>query len=217
MRRPRRSTLIVVAAAAVFGAAAGIGYFLGGRHAAPPNYSDIVTPPPVSWPAGTRRAPDFTLRDQQGVPISLRAIRGQTTIVTFLDPLCRNICPLEARVLADALRRLPEADRPALIAVSVNPSGDTLATFRADARHWRLTPDWRWAIGSHAQLAAVWRKYDIQVKVATKRLAGVTVGEVEHGDAAYIIDRSGYERGMFLYPFTARDLEHEIRLLDGTA
>jgi len=98
----------------------------------------------------------------------------------------------------------------------VNPQGDTRATFRADARHWQLTPDWRWATGSHAQLAAVWRKYDIQVKVATKRLAGITVGEVEHGDATYIIDHSGNERGMFLYPFTAADVAHEIRIVDGT-
>lgn len=217
MRPPRRPTLIVTAAAAVFGTAAGIGYFLGNRHATPDNYAAVVTPPPVSWPAGTRKAPDFTLRDQRDVPISLRAFRGQTTIVTFLDPLCRNICPLEARVLADAIRHLPQGIRPALIAVSVNPHGDTHTTFRADARHWRLTPSWRWAIGSHAQLAAVWRKYDIQVKVATKRLAGVTVGEVEHGEAAYIIDRSGYERAMFLYPFTSADLEREIRAVDAAA
>ena len=216
MRPLRRSTLIA-AAAAVFAAAAGIGYFLGGRHASTANYSAIVTPPPVSWPAGTRKAPDFTLRDQRGVPISLRGLRGQTTIVTFLDPLCRNICPLEARVLADAIRHLPPAIRPALIAVSVNPHGDTGATFRADARHWQLTPGWRWAIGSHAQLAGVWRKYDIQVKVATKQLADVTVGEVEHGAAAFIVDRSGYERGMFLYPFTPADVTHEIRIINGTA
>jgi len=216
MPSPRRSMLLI-AAAAVFAAAAGIGFFvLGDRHSSPANYWAVVTPPPVSWPAGTRKAPAFTLRDQRGAPVSLRAFRGRTTIVTFLDPLCRNICPLEARILADAIRGLPQARRPTVIAVSVNPRGDTPATFRVDARHWRLTPGWRWAIGSPAQLAAVWRKYDIQVKDATKQLAGVTVGEVEHGDAAYIVDRSGYERGMFLYPFTASDVDHEIRIIDGT-
>lgn len=162
-------------------------------------------------------ATNFQLVDQRGAPISLRSFRGRTTILTFLDPLCRNVCPLEARVLADAIRGLPQATRPAIIAVSVNPQGDTHANFRADAAHWRLTTNWRWAIGSRKQLAAVWRKYGIEVKVVTKRVAGVTVREVEHGDAAFIIDRSGYRRAMFLFPFLAGDVEHEIRTIGSTS
>jgi len=103
--------------------------------------------------------------------------------------------------------------------VSINPQGDTRANFRADASHWRLTKNWRWALGSQKQRAAVWRKYEIQVRVVTKRLSGVTVREVEHGDAAFIVDRNGYRRAMFLFlfPFTAPDVEQEIRTIDGSA
>ena len=61
----------------------------------------------------------------------------------------------------------------------------------------------------------MWRKYEIEVKIVTKRLSGVTVREVEHGDAAFIVDRSGYQRAMFLYPFTAVDVEHELRKVAG--
>lgn len=215
-QRPRaRLILAGVVGAALVGAGAGIGFAILGGHDGPPRkISALITPPPLSWRAGARPAPAFTLLDQAGAPLSLRAFHGRTTIVTFLDPLCRNICPLEARVLANALRDLPQPTRPALVAVSVNPHGDTPAIFRADARHWRLTPDWRWAVGSRAQLAAVWRKYDIEVKTVTTHHAGVSVSEVEHGDATFIVDRAGYERALFFYPFTAVDIAHEIRLLD---
>jgi hypothetical protein len=42
--------------------------------------------PPVSWPAGRRRAPVFRLRDQLGRPVSLAGLRGRPVIVTFIDP-----------------------------------------------------------------------------------------------------------------------------------
>lgn len=214
-RRGRSRLLAVAAVLVMLGVVAGALVVVRGHSASRASQSPTVTPPPVTWLAGARAAPNFRLVDQRGASVSLRSFRGRTTIVTFLDPLCRNVCPLEARVLADAIRGLPPAVRPAIVAVSVNPRGDTRANFDADSRHWRLTPDWRWAIGSRTQLAAVWRKYEIEVKIVTKRLSGVTVREVEHGDAAFIVDRSGYQRAMFLYPFTAVDVEHELRKVAG--
>lgn len=217
-RRGLPRPLAGLAALAILAALVGAVVALHGRdHTSSANQDASFTPPPVTWQRGSHMAANFQLVDQRGAPISLRAFRGRTTIVTFLDPLCRNVCPLEARVLADAIRRLPQAIRPAIIAVSVNPQGDTRANFRADAAHWRLTANWRWAIGSRKQLAAVWRNYEIEVRVVTKRVAGVTAREVEHGDAAFIIDRSGYRRAMFLFPFLAADVEHEIRTIDSTS
>lgn len=217
--RGRTWLLAGFAVLVVLGAAAAAAVIVrhGPRASPPSNQFSTITPPPVTWAAGSRRAPDFQLVDQRGAAISLRSLRGRTTIVTFLDPLCKNVCPLEARVLAEALRGLPPAIRPAIVAVSVNPPADTRANFRADASHWHLTPDWRWAIGSRSQLAAVWRKYEIDVKVVTTRLAGASVREVEHGAAAFIVDRSGFQRSMFLFPFTAPDVEHEIRRIDASA
>ena len=80
------------------------------------------------------------------------------------------------------------------------------------------SPGWetRWAIGSQKRLSAVWRNHDARSGSSTKRLAGTNVREVEHGDAASIVDRSGYRRAMFLFPFTAPDVAHEIRTIDGS-
>lgn len=165
-----------------------------------------ASPPVVTWAAGARRAPNFTLTDQNGKAFSLSELRGRPVIVTFLDPLCRNLCPLEARVLSNAVRRLPAAARPAVVSVSVNPWGDTSGNFREDAVHWNLSRNWRWGIGSSAVLARVWKQYEIAVQVTKKVIAGVSVREISHTEAAYLIDPAGNERALLLYPFQAADV-----------
>jgi protein SCO1 len=169
--------------------------------------------PPVSWPAGRRRAPDFRLVDQAGRRVSLAYYRGRPVIVTFIDPLCRNFCPLEAKQLNDLVRSLPARSRPAILAVSVNVYGDARANLLQDVAKWRLVPEWRWGVGSGRQLARVWRRYQVGVLVTTKRIAGVKVHEISHTEAAYVIDRGGYERALFMWPFRAQDVLAALRRL----
>jgi cytochrome oxidase Cu insertion factor (SCO1/SenC/PrrC family) len=205
---------LLLAGALVAGAGAGIGIAVASSSGT--SAPKAVAPPPMradeTWPAGARRAAGFRLRDQHGAPISLDALRGRPTVVTFLDPVCRNLCPIEARALGAVVRRLG-AQAPNVVAVSVNPGADTVANFRSDAREWRLPATWRWATGSHAALARVWHAYRIAVQVQTKRLAGVTVHEVAHTEEAYVIDAHGFQRALFLFPFRAADVERTIRSL----
>ncbi|HEY3960946.1 MAG TPA: SCO family protein [Gaiellaceae bacterium] len=165
-----------------------------------------ATPPPVSWAAGTRRAPGFTLLDQHGRQVSLAGYRGRPVIVTFIDPLCRNFCPLEAAQLNKLVRALPARSRPAIVAVSTNVYGNARVNLLQDAGRWRLVPQWRWAVGDNRQLSNVWRRYLIDVRVTTKKIAGVTVHYISHTEAAYVIDSRGYERALFLWPFRAQDV-----------
>jgi cytochrome oxidase Cu insertion factor (SCO1/SenC/PrrC family) len=167
----------------------------------------------ASWSAGARRAPDFELVDQTGRRVSLAGYRGRTVIVTFIDPLCRNFCPLEAKQLNDLVRSLPARSRPAIVSVSVNVYGNARANLQEDVVKWRLGPQWRWAVGSGGDLARVWRRYQIGVLVTTKRIAGVRVHEVSHTEAAYVVDRRGYERALFLWPFRAQDVSAALRRL----
>jgi cytochrome oxidase Cu insertion factor (SCO1/SenC/PrrC family) len=172
-----------------------------------------ATPPPVSWAAGTRRAPDFRLVDQVGKPVSLAAYRGRPVIVTFIDPLCRNFCPLEAKQLNELVRSLPARSRPGIVAVSVNVYGNARRNLLEDVARWRLVPQWRWAIGSDRQLARAWRSYRVGVLVTTKRIAGVRVHEISHTEAAYVIDARGFERALFMWPFHAGDVLATLRRL----
>lgn len=169
--------------------------------------------PDAVWPAGARLAPDFRLRDQDGRAISLRSLRGRPVILTFIDPVCRDLCPLEAQVLNEVERQVAPPARPAIVAVSVNPGADTQANLRLDARKWRLAPGWRWALGPARRLAAVWQGYQIGVRVTKKVIAGVTVREVAHVEAAYVIDARGYQRALYVYPFRADDVASTVRTL----
>jgi cytochrome oxidase Cu insertion factor (SCO1/SenC/PrrC family) len=179
--------------------------------------ADAPTAAAATWAAGMRRAPDFRLVDQGGGPVSLSSFRGRPVIVTFIDPLCRNFCPLEAQQLNELVRRLPAAQRPAIVAVSVNVYGNARANLLQDVAKWRLVPEWRWAVGRTRQLATVWRRYRIGVLVTTKRVAGVTVHEISHTEAAYVIDRRGYERALFLWPFGAKDVRAALAKLSSSS
>ncbi len=167
-----------------------------------------------TWPAGSRPAPAFTLRDQGGRPISLRSLRGRIVILAFVDPVCRNFCPLEASLIGDVERALSPQSRPAVVAVSVNPWGNAPSHLRQDARNWRVGDEWRWAVGSHAELARVWRAYKIGVQIKKLTVAGAAVHEISHTDVIYLIDRHGDERQVIPYPFTAAAVLRGVRQLE---
>jgi cytochrome oxidase Cu insertion factor (SCO1/SenC/PrrC family) len=168
---------------------------------------------PFTWAAGARRAPKFRLTDQAGHPVSLAADRGRPVILTFVDPLCRNLCPLAAHVLNQASNELPADQRPAIIAVSVDIYADSHADLEQDFSRWHLVPQWRWAIGKPKQLASVWRQYKVGVSVTTKRISRTTVHFITHDELAYIIDPNGYERALFVWPYWPQDVVHVLKQL----
>ena len=194
----------LLAAALAIGVAVGASIAL--LHRTPATMvASAALPPAVTWPAGRRPAPGFVLTDQQGRRLRLADFRGRPVILAFIDPLCRNFCPREASILSQAVASV-RSTRPAIVAVSVDPWGDTATAFRQDATHWRLSSAWRWGTGDYATLAAVWREYEVGVAVTRRTLAGITVREITHTAAAYVIDGSGDERALLLYPFQPADV-----------
>jgi len=185
------------------------------RHAGTSGESanSIVTPPALSWRANSRPAPNFALRDQTGHTVSVAQYRGRPVIVTFVDPLCRNLCPLEAHLLNQVVGEMPAVQRPAILAVSVDRWADSRKDLLQDERRWELVPEWHWAVGSPAALAKVWKHYEIGVSVTTKKIAGATINYITHTEAAYVIDSTGHERALFIWPFYPQDLRHTLAQL----
>jgi cytochrome oxidase Cu insertion factor (SCO1/SenC/PrrC family) len=169
--------------------------------------------PSAVWAAGAQRAPDFRLADQDGKQFSLASFRGRNVILTFIDPLCHDFCPLEAQRLSTAVKSLPPGSRPAIVAVSVNVAGNARANLLRDARKWRVVPQWRWGIGGEAQLAPVWARYHIAVLPVTKKVHGVIVHDVAHTEGSYVVDADGYERALFLWPYRASAVTRVLRSL----
>jgi len=167
--------------------------------------------PAASWAAGKLRAPDFSLTDQTGKPVSLARFKGRPILLTFIDPLCRNLCPTEAKILAAVETKLPAAGRPAIVAVSVNQWGDARHVLLQDEAKWNLSKQWSWAVGPATSLKQVWQNYSIGVTDAPKTVTGVTVHNISHTEATFLIDANGDQRALWLYPFRAADVARVVR------
>ena len=202
----RRLTVVTLTAATIVGIA--IGVLLHGRLTTRPAAARPALPSlhgEATWVAGRRPAPAFMLRDQHGRRVSLRSLRGRNVVLTFQDSLCKQACPVEGRMLAAALRQVPEASRPQVVVVSVDPAGDTPKTVAAALHKWRLGDGVSWLLGSRAELRPVWRAYQITVLPVA--------GDIVHSTALYVIDRSGHERAGFLLPFVPALLADDLRVL----
>lgn len=197
---------MAIVAAAIVGVALGLGLHGlsgGGSSGAQPT---AALRGQAVWREGLRRAPGFRLRDSRGRSFSLASVRGRPAIVTFMDSRCHQECPLEGRALAAAFRAVPAAERPLVVAVSVDPWEDTPASARRAMRRFGLAGfRWRWLLGSEAELARVWHRYRIFVR--RRR------GEVEHTDALYLIDARGFERAGMVYPFLPTWVSADLKTL----
>jgi protein SCO1 len=211
MRQRYRVVFWLVVASAGVGAAIGLFAVGSSTHTPSSSSAPVSDGPAATWPAGKLRAPSIRLVDQNGASLSLASYRGHPVVITFIDPLCRDYCPLEASHLNDVVRSFPAGSRPAIIAVSVNAAGNAHANLVQDAAKWKLTPQWRWGLGTALQLMHVWTRYHIGVLVTTKKIAGVTVRSIVHTEAAYVIDAAGYERAIFLWPYSAEAVKRTLQ------
>jgi protein SCO1/2 len=200
--------VVAIAAAAVVGVLLGLGLHAltdGGTGAAAWRPATEVRGQAV-WPEGLRRAPGFSLVDSGSKRFTLASVRGEPAVITFMDSHCHQECPLVGRALAAGLHQVPRAERPVVIAVSVNPWEDTPASARQAMKRFGLASfRWRWLLGTKAQLASVWRRYHIQVRRTT--------GDIEHTDAVYLVDSRGFERAGMVYPFLPTWVATDLKTL----
>ncbi len=158
------------------------------------------------WPERTP-PPSFALRDQDGRVVRLAAQRGKFVIVTFLYTHCRDVCPLIATQLNEALRRLGRArDQVRVLAVSVDPRGDTRRSVRRFVREHALLPQFHYLTGSRRRLEPIWKGY--HVAVDPHRL-----DDVDHSAYELLIDRSGHGRVVYTSDVKAGEVVHDLRQL----
>jgi protein SCO1/2 len=155
----------------------------------------------ATMPAGVR-APDFTLRNQDGERVSMRALRGQPVIVTFLYTTCEDSCPAQAQTVRGALDDLGK-DIPAL-AIAVDPPRDTADRARVFLAKQRALGRIDFVLGSRAELRPLWKGFFIRPQ---------SVAE-EHQARFTLVDKHGFQRVGFPGDrATPETLAHDIRLL----
>ena len=137
------------------------------------------------------RAPAFQLTDQHHRQVSLASLRGKVILLTFLDPVCTDQCPLIAQEFRQASQLLGAAARRVeLVAIVANPIYRQVAFTQAFDRqeHLDTLPNWLFLTGSLPQLRQVWRSYAVDAQVLP---GGQMIG---HSELAYVIGADGRMR-----------------------
>jgi protein SCO1/2 len=159
-----------------------------------------------------RPAPAISLDNYLGQPVTLSAYRGKAAFVTFLYTNCPDVCPLIASNLRVALNMLGKrASDVQLIAVSVDPRGDTPMAVADFLRSHQLTGRMQYLIGSSAQLSRTWSAWS----VGSSREAGAP-DLVAHDALVYGISASGKLTTVYPAQFEPSEIVHDVpKLLAG--
>ncbi|MET0762118.1 MAG: SCO family protein [Thermoleophilaceae bacterium] len=207
-----RILLAVGLVTAVAFAALAVGFFTrgdssGGDSAA--SEGGVISQPSAfqgaKIPAGVK-APDFTLTDESGEPITMRQFRGKPVIVTFLYTHCEDTCPIQAQTVRGALDELGH-DVPAL-AIAVDPPNDTPRSARKFLAEQRVSGRLDFVLGSRAELRPLWNGFGVQPQRVTE----------EHNARITLVDARGIQR--VGYPgseATPERLAHDLALLEREA
>ena len=162
---------------------------------------------------GSPQAPDFTLIDQHGKQVTMSTFRGKTVALTFLYTHCPDVCPLIASTMGTADRRLTDSSQVEMMAVSVDPLGDTppaIARFDDDRGLTNLS-NWHYLTGSPSQLQAVWQAYGGVVPSGAATNQPVSPPDFSHLSVVYVIDAVGRLRVALPANFQTSDLLQDIK------
>ncbi len=154
-------------------------------------------------------AADFALTDQDGRALSLRQLRGEVVVLTFIYTSCTDACPALTAKLVRLQQRLGSAagSRAHFVAITVDPAHDTPAVLREYAgRLGAGGPGWSFLTGGEAAVRELAAHYGVAVRV--------TAGEVEHTFLTSLVDTGGSLRVQYLgTQFSPDEMLRDIRAL----
>ncbi len=156
-----------------------------------------------------REAPPLRLKDIDGKTVDITSYRGEPVLVTFVYANCPDVCPL----IMENLRRVrsqagPLGKRMKVIAVSVDPKGDTVPVVREFLRRRRVGGFVDYLIGSQAQLEKVWANWQI-----ARGVPKTDPELVEHSGLIYGVTGSGELATAYPVGFEAAAIVRDLPLL----
>lgn len=156
-----------------------------------------------------RPASPFRLQDQNGQTISLASLRGHVVVLTFLDAVCTQQCPLTAQYLDYTSGFLgPQATQQIeWVAISVNPT-NTPAQAKAFLAKHHVTVPIHFLLGTQAQLQPLWKAYGIYVQLPTQ-----PGQDVVHAAFTYLLDQRGDEREILDQVYDMKAAAQDLRII----
>jgi cytochrome oxidase Cu insertion factor (SCO1/SenC/PrrC family) len=151
-------------------------------------------------------APEISLQNQFGQPMSLSQFRGKVVVLAFVDSQCTTVCPLTTVSMTQARELLGAAGgQVQLLGVDANPQATSVSDVMAYTQAHSMVNQWDFMTGSLAQLQAVWKAYHIYVQVSA--------GQIDHTPALFVIDQRGREREIYLTSMAYASVSEEAQVL----
>jgi protein SCO1 len=155
--------------------------------------------------------PPLQLDNSLGQPVNIDNYRGKAVLVTFIYDHCPDVCPIIVGNLHTAQQELgSEANKLQIIAVSVDPRGDTPKTVAAFLKEHQMTGRMQYLIGSRPQLENVWSDWGIAAKNSPEK---GNPDAVEHSALVYGISGSGKMTTVYPANFKPKEIVHDVPLL----
>src|ERR1700691_244531 len=157
-------------------------------------------------------APEFplSLRNYKGQQVNIDQYKGKAVLLTFLYTHCPDVCPIIASNLAVALNMLgpAKAAKVQVIAVSVDPRGDTPAAVATFLQRHDMTGRMQYLIGSAKELGRVWKAWGVGAEQDAQQPQ-----LVNHSGLVYGISAQGKVTTLYAASFTPQEIVHDVPLL----
>jgi protein SCO1 len=155
-------------------------------------------------------APSLALRNYLGEPVNIDSYRGKAVLVTFIYTHCPDICPLITSNLrvAQNLMAKAVASKVQIIAVSVDPRGDTQKAVAAFLARHEMTGRMQYLVGSTRELAAAWKAWGVGSERDAKQPQFIN-----HSGLIYGITASGKRLTLYAANFQPSEIAHDVPLL----
>ena len=165
-------------------------------------YSGATANPP-------KPAPPLQLSNYNGKQVNIDQYHGKAVLVTFIYDHCPDICPLIVSNLHAAQNQMSAAERKQLqiIAVSVDPKGDTPQTVKKFLADHQMTGRMDYLIGSRPQLVNVWDNWNIKQK---NDPSNKSPSAVEHSALIYGISGTGDITTLYPANFKPDQIVHDV-------
>lgn len=206
-----RSLLVLVVIVVVAGGVALLTTSGGGarpsaggiRGVASSRFSGSVASPPEP-------EPPLQLRNYRGERVNIEQYLGKAVLVTFLYTNCPDVCPLIASNLRVALSSMgaAKASKVQVIAVSVDPRGDTAKAVEVFLERHGVIGRMQYLIGSAHELARVWKAWNVGSEQDAQQPQFVN-----HTGLVYGVSASGKITTLYAASFSPREIVHDVPLL----
>jgi protein SCO1/2 len=166
------------------------------------DYSGATANPP-------KPAPPLQLNNYLGQPVNIKDYRGKAVLVLFIYDHCPDICPLMVSNLHAAQNQMSAQKRKEMqiIAVSVDPKGDTPKTVKNFLADHQMTGRMQYLIGSPKQLQNVWVDWNIRTKNAP---GNSNPDRVAHSALVYGISGTGDITTLYPANFKPDQIVHDV-------